>query len=397
MATPPTSLPSHPALVSLHAALDAVGHLEECFHSLKAGDASTAQPPSAPPTFLSASLFSAKEYEHDWEVLTAQLRLLVDETHPNREQPTSKAVDVDTETTKCSNAFRDGRAVLLEWNATRCSSPVTSASSAPLPQQYHSGDLTRLFSFLQHLAESFLTTHQFFSSNPTVAAPSLSGSATGSNTAISAAVLPADRKAQLLAEDIAEPVFIYGCAVASNLASLASGGKREKRQPNCENSGGVDTAGAVLGRTPTSDEEQEARNVVLGSTVWAFVVAVTRLCRAEKRMLHLLLSVLSNVMRWPALRIDSDTCAFLYQLILPFYTSHLMVDAWVTLLCNLTAAHGAATVPTLLRLGVVADVERLCLAVPPSESATTERLVTHSVQLLSNIAMCVFKDEKHGT
>jgi hypothetical protein len=380
--SPPPPPPSHPTLVSLRVVLNAVESLERYLHP--SSSSSTAkQGEAASAVALSSSPLIASERERDWDALTKQLRVLVDQTHPDSERATSGPQD---DVMREKGSSRDGRAVMLAWNASGASLSTDAPSG---------GDVTRVFSFLQRLAvfvrEATVTSS---SVDPTTSSHSFNGSVVGN--AASAVKESAKTKAQMQLEDIVEPAFLYGCAVASNLASAVAGGRRSRRHQRRSTEGAADGTPTTMAPTVSAVEE-EAKHALLGNTLWGFVVTVTQLYRAEKRLTHLLLSVLSNVVGWPELKIDSETCAFLYQLITPFYSSYAMVAAWVTMLCNLTAVHGAASVPTLLRLGVVADVERLSLAVPPSESPTTERLVVHSVQLLSNIAMHVFKDGGAGS
>ena len=363
----PTPEPSHPVLVSLHMALEAVQHLEGCVCSPPSPDNAPHASRSAAALFSSPLL--AGEYERDWEVLTKELCLLVDYTHPDHKQQTPVTMDAVVDE-------GDGRVVLLRWNA----------SSGQQQGQQHCGDVTRLFVFLHRLAEALW--RATFAPLPGVAASSRASTV---DTCVSAVKPLAKTKAQLKTEDLLEPVLIYGCAVASNLASYAAERKRSSLHASWHGDVGGSTA------APSREKNDAAQSTMeLYNAVWLFVIAVVRLYRLEKRLLHLLLSVLSNVVSWHTLTIDAESCKLLYQLIAPFYTSSAMVNAWVTMLCNLTAVHGAVAVPTLLRLGVVADVERLSLAVPPSESATTERLVVRAVQLLSNVAMFVFQDEKAG-
>lgn len=169
-------------------------------------------------------------------------------------------------------------------------------------------------------------------------------------------------KAELLADDTLEAVLLYGCAIASNVAATS-----------------------VDGVAKLSRRELE-------QSMWDAVLAVARLYAGEKRVLHFLLSVLSNLATRPSLEVSTEACGLLYRLVVPFYTSEAVVGVWMAMLCNLVAVHDAATVPTLLGLGLVADVQRLALATSPTESATSERLVLHAVQLLSNVSVFVFQE-----
>ncbi|CAG9583739.1 hypothetical_protein [Leishmania major strain Friedlin] len=58
----------------------------------------------------------------------------------------------------------------------------------------------------------------------------------------------------------------------------------------------------------------------------------------------------------------------------------------MTVLLKLVAVHVAACAPNLLGLGVAAGVQRPALGTLLAESTAAERLMVHTVQLLSDIS-----------
>lgn len=99
--------------------------------------------------------------------------------------------------------------------------------------------------------------------------------------------------------------------------------------------------------------------------------------------------MLLNVVVWVSLEVHANTRWLLYHLIMPYGTSPMVVvvGTWVTMLLHLAAVHVAACTPSLLGLGVAADVQRLALGTLPAEITTAERLMVRAVQLLSNICV----------
>ncbi|KAK7199928.1 hypothetical protein NESM_000041000 [Novymonas esmeraldas] len=347
------------ALMALHEALLAVDRLET--HHFRSPAASLS----------SGSLLIGVAEQPTWEALVVSLQRLVDRTRPCGGDD---AVGLPTE---------DGRAALLGWVAAPASTnstttTTTTAAAAPYLSACETDSVaacTRLFRFLARLAALAPDGTATQSCSPAAmpdAAPPAGATTVTKHTS----------KSQQLAADIIESVLVYGSAVASNLSSAIADDRLplqwRRRQPSRQRVDG-DVGG------PAQDA------VSLPQAMWVCVVSTARLYHREKQLLHLLLSALANVVTWPSLSVDADTCTALYQLVMLHYTSSAIVGAWVAMLCNLVAAHPAASVPTLLQLGVVADVQRLALATSPADSAAAERTVQHALQLLSNIAVFAFR------
>lgn len=125
---------------------------------------------------------------------------------------------------------------------------------------------------------------------------------------------------------------------------------------------------------------KESRAQLNAPLVWDFVKAVAQRYIHEHDIFSLVLVVMSNVACLDDLKLTRKDCEMISRFVFPIYTKAWLVEAWATMLCNITAYH-PETRQVFVELGVVEVLERLVLYVG-EEGKTALR----GMQCLANLA-----------
>ncbi|KEG08373.1 hypothetical protein DQ04_07341030 [Trypanosoma grayi] len=126
---------------------------------------------------------------------------------------------------------------------------------------------------------------------------------------------------------------------------------------------------------------RDVRTQVSASLLWDLAMAIAQTYIAEPGALQLVLMAMANLAHLDELKLTHESCDALCRLIFPNYTEVKLIEAWITVLCNVTANH-PKTAQVFVELGLVEVLERLVLYV-----GEDGKVAIRGMQCLSNLAV----------
>ncbi|ORC92956.1 uncharacterized protein TM35_000022820 [Trypanosoma theileri] len=125
----------------------------------------------------------------------------------------------------------------------------------------------------------------------------------------------------------------------------------------------------------------ESRGQLYSAAVWDLALLIAQTYMTEPTVLLRALVALSNLACEQSLLVTREHCQVLSRLIFPLHTEPRIVEAWATLICNLTAYH-RETSQVFVEFGVVEVLQRLLLYL-----GEDSRCAVRGLQCLVNLAM----------